>query len=654
MRRLHIDFETFSEVDIRKAGHWKYAKDRSTRVLCMSWAFDEDPVRIWIPGGFFPGGIHNHVARGGEVAGHNVGFEYAIWNHVLADQFGLPLLKPEQLIDTAAKAARMSLPRSLADCAKALGLSEKDETGRAVMLQLSQPRRPSKNNPDTRWTPEAVPHKFQQLYDYCIRDTVVEREIDHALPDLPPAEQKLWVLDLKINERGLNIDLDLVDTILEMNDQHREALEAECVSLIGCRSSERDTVLDRAKMHGYPLPGYTKQEVAAAVADPRCPDKIRRVLEIRQETGKTSIAKFAAFKNATCADGRLRGMFLYYGAGTGRWAGKIVQLHNLARGIASDTGVLVDLIRHRDTSILDMVYGSTSDAFSSAIRPVIIPSPGNELVVTDYTGIEARQVQWLARDEDALAIFRTGVDGYKAMAAEIYGVPYDQVTKPMRFIGKKAILGLGYNMGVETFIESCAADGVFISQELAERAVKAYRALHTDLVDLWRDIEYAAKASVRGRREVEVNDLIHFEMWKDWLFMHLPSGRPITYFKPTLEVKKTPWGQEREQIHYWTTDSVTRKFRKNSTYGGKLVENATQAVSRDILAMAMYRLDRMGHNVVGHVHDEIIADVPIGSLPVCEMERIMCHVPRWGRRSDRPELDMVVQAEGSILQRYQK
>lgn len=656
MSRLHLDFETFSESDIKKEGGWRYSLHPSTLMLCLVWAFDGGGGSLLLPGDPLPAMVVRHVIDGGEVAGHNVGFEYQIWNNVCVRLYGWPPLKPEQLIDTAAKAAYYGLPRDLARCAKALGLSKKDEAGRKVVLKLSRPRRPSKKNPELRWTPVTAPDDFAILYEYCRQDVKVEREIDKALPDLPPSEQGLWLLDLKINERGINVDLPLVDRIIDLHGKYKTALEEECVDLAGAKSSQRDQIMAYAKSCGYPLMGYDKATVAAALEDPRCPAHVADVLNIRAESGKTSISKFKAYKAATCDDGRLRGMFLYHGAGTGRWAGRIVQLHNLARGKLKDIKSAVFFVEQGFIEVLKVLYEYPTIVFGSLIRAVLIPSLGRVLFVTDYSGIEARVVQWLARDADALDVFRSGRDVYIVMAMDIFNKGYAAIDPEgdERYLGKKAILGLGFQMGKDTFKGSCEDDGRSVTDELAAKTVNGYRKKHKKLVQLWDDIEKSAVKCVTTGQDQMVNDLLSFRMRGDWLQMKLPSGRYLSYFKPTIEEKETPWGEVKQALHYWSTDGVAKVYRKTSTYGGKLIENATQGVARDIMCTGMMRIDQAGHDIVGHVHDEIIVDQFRDKFSVAEMEKLMCDLPRWGKHPTDPRLNLVIQAKGKIMERYQK
>lgn len=635
--RLHLDFETFCAYPI-KQGAYGYVEHDSFDVLCMGFALGEGAVRLWTPSDEVPREVLHHIDTGRVVGAHNAMFELLVWNQYFAPEFDVRMKIP-QMVCTAAKAAALSLPRALDKCAVVLGLTEKDQAGKRVMMKLSKPRKSTKYNNATRWTPQNAPEDFQKLYDYCKTDVIVEREIDNILPDLIPQEDAVWQADACINTRGVKVDTVKVKEAIAAWGEYKAGLVKQCIDITGLKPSQRQALLDWITCH-YPDLGLVNLTADSLddLLKQELPAELETILKARRYSSATSIGKYEAMLRSATGEGRLSGMFRYHGAGTGRWAGQIVQLHNLPRGSIGDVDSAIELM-----PVIHQVYNHPAKAISSCIRGMLIADEGKELVVSDYSSIEARIVQWLAGDEAALNIFRKGLDPYKVMAQQIYNVEYSKVIKDQRAVGKQAILGLGYGMGWETFIATCAGYGIFIEEEFAKRVVKIYRGAHKILKKFWAEMEKAALAAIVAPGQIFWAKKIGFVVKGDFLFMILPSGRRLAYYKPTARMKMTTWGEHKISVCFWGSNSQTHQWTRQHTYGAKLVENCTQAVARDMLAHAMLKYD----DVVIHVHDELVREVPIGSVGIHQFEKEMCQFPSWADGCP-------IEAEGFITQRYRK
>ncbi|RZO83013.1 MAG: XRE family transcriptional regulator [Oceanococcus sp.] len=463
-------------------------------------------------------------------------------------------------------------------------------------------------------------------------------------------ERRIWELDQAINMRGVRLDLDYVRDALDIVDEQSHSLNRKVAELTGelTNVSQRAVVLDWCAAQGYPLDSYTKEAVNNAVADPACPKLVKEVLQVRQQLGKTSTAKYT--KMLQCADPndeRVRGTLLYHGAATGRFAGRLIQPQNFPRPHPDIEGIedtIVELVRARDWDMVRLIAGiDPMEALSSTLRQAIIASEGCRLIVSDYSAIEARVTPWLAGQEDTLDVFRAGGDIYKHAAAGIYGVDPADVDKQQRFIGKVATLALGYQGAVGAFSVMAAAYGVEMDEPLIRGIVDRWRKANPHIVNLWRLCEKAAKAAIKERgKKFVVRGKLGFVVRGNFLFMVLPSGRKLAYFRPAVQSV-----DGREKITFSGVNSTTRKWERQDTYGGKLVENAAQAVARDLMCGAMLRIEDAGYPLVLTVHDELIADVPeqFGSLG--EFNDLMRETPDWAT-------DLPIEVEGYEAFRYRK
>jgi len=633
---VSIDFETYSECDIKTTGGYNYAAHPSTEVICMAWAIDDEEPQLWTPDEPFPRRLSDAIIDGAELWAWNAAFERAVWTHKFYNVSRV-LPAPHQWNDTAALAATLALPRALGQCAQVLHVSEqKDTRGRYLIQRLCQPYRGERRRD---------PELLDELYAYCKQDVRTERAIKNLLLPYKPMsdrEREVWLLDQEINWRGLGIDVANVDHAINLIYATAERLNARAQDISGGVLPDvgsRARVMAWTQSRGYTLTGYDKNAVLEALADPALPDDVRRVLEIRQTLGKASTSKYAAMQNLAAEhDGRARGVFAYHGAQTGRWAGRGFQPQNLPRPAFGDTDNCIKLFKHQDPDLIEALYGDPMVALSSCLRGMIVPAKGNRLLVSDFSAIEARVLAWLADEQGPLNVFREGGDIYCHAATGIYGRKITPKDKDERQIGKVAVLALGYQGGVGAFQTMAKAYRVEVPDDQADEIKVKWRKAHPKIVRFWYALEEAACNAVRHRGHAFEAGPITFRCVGDFLFAKLPSGRRLAYYKPML----------RDQLEFWGTDSkLGGRWAQLSTYGGKLAENVTQAVARDLLAEAMLRLEANGYQVVASIHDEIICEMPKGVGDLATMEQLMCELPDWAT-------GLPMDAEGFECERYRK
>lgn len=644
---LNIDFETFSRCEI-KTGAFRYAQDESTEIICMAYSFaDEEEVHLWKFGGPEPKIVTEHIKNGNFIRAYNAGFEYAIFNYV-GIRYGWPKLKPEQMLCTMTDAMALSLPASLGACAEALGTSEqKDKRGRQLITLLAKPRKPTKNKPYDRVTPEIEPELFQEFYDYCIQDVKAEKAIKKLLPrEIKGRELELYHLTLKINERGIPVDVELVDSILEAKDEYQIRLNKEIEELTNgelISTGSRPKSLAWLQEQGVAMDGYTKADVQKALKRKDTNAKARRFLEIRSELSRTPVKKFDFIRKALCSDNTIKNNIIFHKATTGRFAGSGFQIHNLPRDSHDSPEELISMFKNGQTSELN-VYNEAI----KLVRSCLTAPKGKKLVVSDFSSIENRVLAWLAGDEVTLQGFRNNFDQYKDAAADIYHVDYEAVTKDQRQLGKIAVLSCGFGGGWKTFREICRTSwGINLSEEEAEDIVKGYREKYYLIVKMWYDLYEAATKAITSPGTVGVYKLIKFRVMGEYLYMRLPNGRMLAYYKPELRMVMTPWGQEKLAITHMGQNTYTRKWERLTVIPGRLTENAVQATARDVLTDAMLECEKCGYELRGCIHDENITLVDSDFGSIGELDSVMTIVPQWAE-------GLPIAAEGFEGQRYKK
>lgn len=607
----------------------------------MAWAIDDGEVHLWLPGDPFP-----PLNLDEEMEGHNVGFEKAIWKNIMVPEYGWPEVPDKLWSCSAAKCAAHSLPRALDKAGKALGLSiQKDQEGKRIMMKLCKPRTPTKNNPAI-WHED--PADYKKLYEYCMDDVRAERAISKALRELHPQERKVWQLDQKINERGITVDMDAVRAAIKISSEYVDKVNTPLAEITGGavnKATENARLLSWVRLQGVSAINIAKSTVVELLKED-LPDKVRQVLLIRQKLGKTSVAKYKSILKAICNDGRLRDLLMYHGGHCGRWTGKIFQPQNLPRNhFKGDIETYFKILKLENSDTFELLYPDVMETISFLIRPLLIPSKGKTLFWGDYAAIEARVLVWLAGDEEALGIFRSGKDIYKELAVDIFRIKPEDIAKDSmeRQLGKQGILGLGYQCGAERFQGTCKDYGIEIDLALAEKIKNTYRQKYHKVVQLWADQEAAAKKAIRTGKFIRSGE-IGWCVDGDFLFCKLPSGRLMAYYKPKIKVVDVPWGQK-ATITYMGVNSKTKQWEEHRTYGGKIVENIAQGVARDLLTNSMLECEGAGYEILLHVHDEIISEKDEGSAD--EFQKLMMKKPEWAK-------EIPIDVEGWSGERYLK
>lgn len=625
---ISIDFETRSECDLKAHGSAVYAEHPTTEILCLAYSLGpNEPVEVWYPGADEPVELFAAIERGDEISAFNTSFERALWPRMV-ELYGAPDVPFEQWVCSAAEARAVALPRNLAQAADALGLDvKKDRTGYGLMMKMCKPQ---KSGP--KW--HGGPAELARLGEYCRRDVETEVALSAELPELSNDERAIWQADQRINERGFRIDRPAVEAMVRMIQDLEVAAMAELAELTDgavTTAGQLARIIHFAAQYFLELPDLTQATVETALARPDLAPELRRVLTIRQQFGRSSTKKFQAFLDRASADDRIRGSFLYAGAGrTRRWSGKGVQPQNFKRGFKDPELVeaVIECVLEADSELLSILFGDAMEAGSNVIRGMIIPADGSEFVVADYASVEARVLAMLAHDQPMAKMFREGVDPYVEMAASIFEVPFEAVTSSQRMLGKIAILGLGYGMGPTRFAEQCASYGAPVEPAFAARVVRLYRKRRKPVVALWNQMQADAIDTIQGKAEPH---RVGYDMKLDGssLVVALRSGSVRYYRDVALEVEDRE-GRASYSIVYYGLGTA-EAWLKQRTYGGKLVENLVQATARDLLADALVELDKRGLPVVMHAHDEIVVEAPIGTVEPDELARIMCTSSPWAK-----------------------
>jgi DNA polymerase bacteriophage-type len=631
---LVLDYETKCLKKIKQLGGYEYARHPSTRIRCAAWRLGtreslphaKTEWHIWWSDDApHPERLLKLLKNPAiQVVAHNAFFERCV------TEFRLGIKIPtRRWTCTAALARSYAFPGSLEGACDALELPvRKDKRGKLLLQRHCFPRRPTKNNPAI-WNDD--PEGIKELKDYCVTDVDAEVGLFLELPPLSPRERKVWEMDQEMNYRGIQIDRNAVVKLQKLIMKELARLRAEVSEVTKGKVSDATKVAQIRKWlldHGVDLPNLQKKTIEDALATGKVTGRPKRILELRQAISKTSIKKYPVLEERTRTDGRLRDFLVYHGASPGRWAGAGVQVQNFPRGSIKNTDGAIDDLLTFDRKWVRALYGCPLEAASSALRGMITATPGRRLYAADWNAIEARIDFWLARHDKGLEMFGEGRDIYREMAALIYGVKLKDVTDAQREIGKRAILGCGYNMGWRKFMTTCAQFGVILSPELAQKAVKAYRHHHRKVVEFWGNMERAAITATQNPGKKLFINRVSWLLSGKYLFCELPSGRRLTYYGPKIKFEKTPWGEKRAKLYHWDIHPKTRKWVFTSTYGGKLVENICQGTARDVMVDGMFRVMKAGFDLMITVHDEAVAehDKP-GKLE--EFERLLGRVPKW-------------------------
>lgn len=621
MDHLSIDLETYSSVPIQKAGAQSYIMSPDFEILLFAYSLNgADPVVCdFAQGEQLPAWVANALLDPNCLKhAYNAPFEWGCLSKYMGRQ-----LPPEQWRCTMFHGLYAGYTAGLDATGRALGLSEdkrKLNTGKALIRYFCVPCAPSKSNGGrTRNYPRHAPDRWELFKEYNRQDVITEMEIERRLSAIPVPDfvQKEWETDLVINSRGVAVDMGMVEGALELGATVRSTLTTEAVQISGLDNpnSVKQLASWLESETGEEINGLRKDTVAKMLARDDNSPEVQRMLEIRQELGKTSTKKYDAIEVAVCPDGRVRGLLQFYGANrTGRWAGRLVQVQNLPRTYTEPLELARDLVKGRKLDALKLIYGSVPDTLSQLIRTAFIAAPGNVLIDADFSAIEARVISWLAGEEWRLEVFRTHGKIYEASASQMFGVPIELIKKgnpeyALRQKGKVAELALGYQGSTGALINMGALDMGIPEEDLPD-IVSRWRDANKRIRDLWYKVDAAAVQVITQGGSVGVSSLILAHEWDanqntDYMTITLPSGRKLFYNAPQIGVNQ--WGNP--SISYMGMDQTTKKWKRIETYGGKLVENCVQAIARDCLAQAIEHLETEGLPVIFHIHDEVVIDI---------------------------------------------
>lgn len=657
---VFLDYETYSEADLKAVGGHNYALHPSTDLLCLAskqrgsqdthlwlpdpalfdYLFEQEPPGVVFDRGDVPVLIEHGTTENLEFHAWHSEFERDISKFVAMPVFGWPRISDAQWRCTMAKASYSGLARKLDSVCKQLEMGDdgKDEAGHKIMLKLSKPRR-KKDSP--RWTPQDVPDDFRRLYAYCCQDVRVEERIDGFCEPWPEKERYLWQIDCLVNRRGVPVDVELCRSVAAVlaEAQRRATADMEAViGIEGVKPTQIQLIKDYIAEKGIELalgkkgePSLDEQALEEMLSWD-LPSDVRDLLKARRSVSFSSVAKFTKALNQRQPDARVRNQFVYGAAVTMRYAGKGVQFHNLKRASISDEALQAIFTRDCDEVAK---HGEPLEVLSEAARAMIKAPPGREIAAPDFSGVEARITYWFAGDTKTLHKFASGEDLYIDFAAEhVYQMPVEEIShfseeagkrvilpehKDKRSIGKCGILGLGFMMGADKFVKSVFdITGLTIDNQFAKSVVGTYRKAFPDVAAMWRDLQRASIICTQTGQEV-VGRKWKFSLHREWLVQHLPSGRCMYYFRP--RVVDGMYGKE---VQYQGPRG------KKTLSPSVLIENLVQATARDLEADAIVRLWHSGIDVFGHVHDSILTEVPAGdSAHVERIEAIMSVVPKW-------------------------
>jgi DNA polymerase len=636
---LAVDIETYSDISLTENGVYKYVDSDNFMILLFAYAFDDEDVAIvdLANGEKLPERVTSALLNKDIVkTAFNAQFERVCINKFFN-------INTENWDCTMVKALSLGLPGSLESVGKVIGIEpdqQKLMTGKNLIRIFSVPHKIKKDKQMSfledraRVLPEERPAEWEQFKEYCMRDVETERAIRNKLSRFKqiPEEQKLYELDQTINDRGVMIDLEMAANAIKIDTEQTKRLTYTYREATGLENPNSLTELKKyiRTRTGKIVRSITKgnlKELQEKLKD--YPDVVT-ALGVRQRLSKTSIAKYQKMLDITCKDGRARGLLQFYGAATGRWAGRLIQVHNLPQNHIKDLDTAREIVKSGDLDLLEMLYDNPSDILSQCIRPAIIPAPGYKFVVSDFSAIEARIIAWLAGEQWRLDVFKTHGKIYEASASQMFKIPIEQITKgsSLRQKGKVAELALGYQGSAGALIQMGALRMGLSEEELPD-LVKQWRTANPKIVQFWYETEAAVMKAISNKSTVKIKDNLKAIYKSGFLFIELPSGRRLAYVKPKImDHDKFPGKQK---IVYQQLNPTTYQWEDTDTYGGKLVENIVQATARDCLAHSMLKLDQAGYKIVMHVHDEVVVEIPENTNELEKVCSLMGETIPWAK-----------------------
>lgn len=655
MKTLSIDIESYSSNDIAKGGAYKYADADDFQILLFAYSVDEGPVKLVdlaqgeeIPQPIIDALFDETVTKWA----FNANFERVCLSRWARDSKLLDngeFLDPRGWRCTMVWAGALGLPVSLAKASEALGLEiEKMEEGKKLIQKFCVPHnreQASLFNPqrDPQNRPEDYPQDWETFCAYNVRDVEVELGIREKLEPWP-LEDWIWdqyAIDQMINDNGIYVDLELAEQAVKADEHHHKQLSAEACEITGLANPNSVQQLRGwLAEQGQPLDSLAKAAITESLET--ATGDVKRVLQLRQELARSSVKKYQAMMRATCHDGRAHGLLQFYGAArTGRWAGRLIQVQNLPQNHLPDLATARQLIRDGDADTVDLLYGSLPDTLSQLIRTAFIPREGHKFIVADYNAIEARVLAWLAGQTSTLTAFEQGKDLYCHTASMMFGIPVEKhgVNGHLRQKGKIAVLACGYGGGPGA-LKAMGALNMGINEDELQPIVDDWRNANHMITQYWYDINSAAIKVIKTGKPQTVRG-VSFTLDQHMMCITLPSGRRLHY--PKAEIGENKWGNP--SITFLGV-GANRKFQRIETYGGKLTENITQAVARDLLAHALTTVTDAGYRIVMHVHDEMVVDTPLNA-DIDTLCTLMSQTPAWAA-------GLPVKADGYECTFYQK
>lgn len=657
MKKVFIDIETYSSVDIGEAGAYKYIESPDFEILIIGYAIEDGPVVIvdLAQGEEIPEELEEALLSDEYLkVAHNAVFERRSFKRV---GFDIPI---EQWYCTAVKSAYCGLPISLDQVSKALDLQDKKlDTGKALIKYFSCPCKPTKiNGMRVRNYPRHAPTKWEMYKEYNMYDVLAEREIYKRLEqyEIPDIERKLYVIDQMINDAGIEVDLELAKSAIYVNTEYTEELTKLAKQLTGLENPNSAAQIKSwiKRKTGLDIESLNKAEMPNVYKAIEKYDEVKRVLDIRKSLSKTSIKKYYAMLNCAMSDNRARGMFQFYGANrTGRWAGRLVQLQNLSKNHVANIEIPRELVRNRDISAIEMLYGDVSDILSQLVRTAFVAPKGKLLAVADFSAIEARVISWLANEKWRMDVFHGDGKIYEATGAKMFNVPISAITKGSELRQKSKIseLALGYE-GSLGALRRMGGEQMGLSDVEMMSLVRKWRSANTAIVDMWHELDDTSKESVKYHRSLTCTDRnLVFETDDNYMTILLPSGRKLFYSSPCFKEKalNKRSANTMKSLFYMGLNQETKQWALIDTYGGKLTENCVQAIARDLLGNAMINVVEAGYTIVAHIHDEILVEVPKENAKehYDKIVELMSTPPYWA-------LDLPLKADGYITPFYLK
>lgn len=655
-KNLFIDVETYSSVDIKESGAYKYIESPDFEILIIGYALDDGPVKIvdLAQGEEMPEEFEEALLDPDCVkVAHNAVFERLSFKHI---GYNVPA---EQWYCTSIKAAYCGLPLSLDGVSKALNLTDKKlDTGKALIKYFSCPCKATRvNGMRTRNYPEHAHEKWEMYKEYNKYDVLAEREIFKRLEAyiIPDIERKMYVLDQNINDRGILVDMELAESAIAVDNTYTSILTQHAQQLTGLENPNSPVQIRQwiEKTTGCVVMSLSKETMPDLMKEFADYPDVIELLNIRKKLSKTSIKKYYAMLNCAMKDHRVRGTFQFYGANrTGRWAGRLLQLQNLSKNHISHIEVPREMIRARDWESVEMMYDDVADILSQLVRTALIASPGKVFSVADFSAIEARVISWLANEKWRMDVFRGDGKIYEATGAKMFNVPISAITKGsvLRDKSKISELALGYE-GSLGALKRMGGERMGLSDTEMMSLVRKWRSANPAIVDMWKEIDEASKEAVRYQRPVSCTCRnIIFDCNDEFMTIQLPSGRKLFYYGPKFKDKKIGCSTMPTRVLcYQGVVQETKQWGEIDTYGGKLTENIVQAIARDLLGDAMLRMQDEGYEIVASVHDEVIVEVPEINAKdhYNRLVEIMSTPPQWAE-------DLPLNADGGVMMFYQK